>query len=205
VPYTPCISYILYLITLWISGEQYKIWSSSFCNFHCYKTCFIRIVVQSPLRLRCRPTLTPPSFPFKKWNTMKHRAGITTWQYAPSGRYLDGDGLHGKWGILSKEWVLESYREPFPYVPGALRFSENLGRFLIPEPCFFDTWQDSLREVAIGRPPPPQHTTIQKDEDKHPVLSGIRTHDPSNQATNTHALDRAANAIGFGKCWATQN
>jgi hypothetical protein len=33
--------------------------------------------------------------------------------------------------------------------------------------------------------------------DKHPALSGIRTHDPSNQPAKTHASDRTANVTGF--------
>jgi hypothetical protein len=38
-----------------------------------------------------------------------------------------------------------------------------------------------------------QHISIR---DKHPCPRGIRTRDPSNQASNTYALDRVAALIG---------
>jgi hypothetical protein len=47
---------------------------------------------------------------------------------------------------------------------------------------------------------PEEHKTERNSKTNIHVPSGIRTHDPSNQAAKTYALDRAATGIGEYKC-----
>jgi hypothetical protein len=47
-----------------------------------------------------------------------------------------------------------------------------------------------------AKPLPTQESTTQKDKDKHPCLSRIRTHDLSVQAIKAFASDRSASENG---------
>jgi hypothetical protein len=48
----------------------------------------------------------------------------------------------------------------------------------------------------LQRSLPTQDNTTKKHKNKHPCSSGIRTHDPSNRAGKTYALDGAATGAG---------
>jgi hypothetical protein len=50
----------------------------------------------------------------------------------------------------------------------------------------------------LQRPLLTQDNTTQKHKDNINASKGIRTHDPSNQAAMTYAVDRAATGIGYG-------
>jgi hypothetical protein len=52
-----------------------------------------------------------------------------------------------------------------------------------------------MSDQPVARPLPTQDNITQKDANIH-ALSGIRTHDPSNQPAKTHASDRTATVTG---------
>jgi hypothetical protein len=73
--------------------------------------------------------------------------------------------------------------------------ASHIGGFL----SYLDMWWDSLDEWSARRKASTytgQHNTERQGTNIH-ALSGIRTHDPSNQPAKTHASDRTATVTGI--------
>jgi hypothetical protein len=84
------------------------------------------------------------------------------------------------------------FKKFFFFFPVALQSSKDLGRLTYRR--FLELFRHMVR--LLGRVISPSQTQHRKTRTNIHALSGIRTHDPSNQPAKTHASDRTATVTG---------